>query len=581
MDQTPSLTTTYFLVLMSQDKENESVASSLAVSSSPSSSRDLKRGPSTPLTPSTSHKRPRSETTYESPIAKESCTIRTTCLKTPPPTQNESKAQAVLSANPLSTYRWSRLYGGHGRDSRALWALPVREMTSQRVDFSLRKLLGNFISTEHDRYQMVSPHDLVVPPFACSYANVTKGGKILAVADEDGVVTLIDTLVDTRAPLEESIKMEWTAHENAIFDIVWSADDIRVMTASGDQTVRVWDVATQSSIGTLGVHLFGASDPLNGHQGSVKTVANHPHEPSMYVTCSRDGRMLLWDLRIPGKGLPDGSMAHKPVYMINGAHVPESKTKSRRRTPARAQSFSSAHSVTAALFLPGSTMRIASAGAADGLVKIWDMRMGEVFTDISQNSVARSRLPEGLKRPHGLTSLTMNSNGSLLFASCSDNSVHVYNSSSLSQPICQLRADTFKVTSFYVKTAVSPDDRFLASGSSDGGLYVWDVESYLKRDHMSKYGPIILKGHTSEVTSVSWSGGGDISQQHIANASDDMTVRVWKWDAKVVSDLQNGKVSNRPTHLWGTAVDAEGYTGNHAVLPSLPRHRSPLNIRNM
>ncbi|TPX38288.1 hypothetical protein SmJEL517_g00076 [Synchytrium microbalum] len=492
---------------------------------------------------------------------------------------NDKKSTAVTTAattrlgshTPLSQARWSNAYG---RDSRVLWALPVREMTGQRVDFSLRKLIKRFVSTEHDRYQMVSPQDLVIPPFACSFSNVTNDGKLLAVADEDGVVTFLDTMVDTRAPLEESIKMEWTAHENAIFEVAWSSDDTRLMTASGDQTVKVWDVATRASLGTLGVHQCGITDPLNGHQCSVKAVSNHPQNPSMYVTASRDGRVLLWDLRVPGRTIHDGTTAYKPVYMINGAHVPESTPKP-KRTKRATNSLSTAHGVTAALFLPG-TLRIASAGAADGLVKIWDLRMGTDHTDISQHSISRSRLPEGLKRPHGLTSLTSDSNGSRLFASCSDHSVHVYNTMNLGAPVQQLRSATFKVTSFYIKTAISPDDRFLASGSSDGGLYVWDVEEARsdKNDFYSnvagggrpRVGPIILKGHESEVTAVSWSRGQDVTQQFIANASDDMTVRVWKFDHSKEEDVGTGNL-DRPVHLWGRAVQGEPYVGGTPVKP--------------
>ena len=63
---------------------------------------------------------------------------------------------------------------------------------------------------------------------------------------------------------------------------------------------------------------------------------------------------------------------------------------------------------------------------------------------------------------------------------------------------------------FYVKACLSPDGRYLLSGSSDEHAYIWDTCD-LKGD---KYLPIVkLVGHNAEVTSVAWCPVGEVKVQ--------------------------------------------------------------------
>ena len=43
----------------------------------------------------------------------------------------------------------------------------------------------------------------------------------------------------------------WTAHDNAVFDVAWTERDARLVTASGDQRARLWDVETQALLASL------------------------------------------------------------------------------------------------------------------------------------------------------------------------------------------------------------------------------------------------------------------------------------------------------------------------------------------
>ena len=62
--------------------------------------------------------------------------------------------------------------------------------------------------------------------------------------------------------------------------------------------------------------------------------------------------------------------------------------------------------------------------------------------------------------------------------------------------------------SYYVKACLSPDGRYLLSGSSDLKAYLWDVASRQRRQRRSPY--LALNGHGGEVTAVAWCPVGDI-----------------------------------------------------------------------
>ena len=92
----------------------------------------------------------------------------------------------------------------------------------------------------------------------------------------------------------------WTAHDNAVFDVAWTERDTRLLTASGDQRARLWDVETQTLLASL-----------RGHAGSIKSVSVRPDAPWAVATGARDGNFCLWDTRD----------APRPVARSNSMHI--------------------------------------------------------------------------------------------------------------------------------------------------------------------------------------------------------------------------------------------------------------------
>jgi denticleless len=73
----------------------------------------------------------------------------------------------------------------------------------------------------------------------------------------------------------------------------------------------------------------------------------------------------------------------------------------------------------------------------------------------------------------------------------------MYDAIRLGPPLSRFTHPNYRCSSFYVRMNISPDSRFLVSGSSDKRVYIWEIDAPGEK-------PVILKGHESEVSSVSW-----------------------------------------------------------------------------
>jgi WD40 repeat protein len=82
-------------------------------------------------------------------------------------------------------------------------------------------------------------------------------------------------------------------HEDSVRSVAFSPDGTRIVSGSGDKTLRLWDVSSGQSIGA----------PLQGHEGSVMSVAFSP-DGTRIVSGSGDKTQRLWDAK---SGQPIGA----------------------------------------------------------------------------------------------------------------------------------------------------------------------------------------------------------------------------------------------------------------------------------
>ncbi|ERN09210.1 hypothetical protein AMTR_s00014p00252440 [Amborella trichopoda] len=341
-------------------------------------------------------------------------------------------------------------------------------------------------------------------PLAVSFGKSSKGCHVLAVSDEEGYISFYNTQLNfpplkghSRSEVEARLNA-WIAHHNAIFDICWIRDDAYILTASGDQTIRIWDVEKKASLGIM-----------KEHKASVKSLSSHPVNSDMIVSGSRDGSVILWDMRcnsINQKGLGEPCLG--PTAIIKNAHVYAPQMKRNRRTKGAVASMS----ITSVLYLKDE-FSIASGGDIDSVVKIWDTRCLKEHV-----AEAHPMCPSMDKktRAHGIACLSQDTSGVFLVASCMDNRIYLYNVIHPDKGPMESFSGHLN-GSFYIKAGISPDGSHILSGSSDGNAYIWEVRK-------PEANLMVLKGHEGDVTAVAWCPS-EVGK--IATCSDDFTIRVW------------------------------------------------------
>lgn len=341
------------------------------------------------------------------------------------------------------------------------------------------------------------------PSYSIEYSS--KDPSLLLTSDESGLLSLLS--LSDEGP--EKV-FEFNAHYNSIFDVSWSCDETRVMTASGDTTAAVWEVENSQ-----------LCYRLVGHEASVKTIKNSPLWRDVFVTAGRDGQILFYDLRVGGSIGEDGMSTYSPVantfITLSGKEPRKDSYKS---------------NVTGLEFIAGGSMLACSLSNSPS-VYFYDIRkVSGPAASISSKNKTTTYLaavnPEGYRNPKqedefvqsnkGNSWLTVSKDGGSLAVCSLNNCIYLYSSLTDldSQPPTVL-GDV--PTSFFTKPCFSPDGQFIACGSLNSCIYIWDV----KRPSQSYR----IHGHSREVNSVRWSGGSSL---FLTSCGDDECVLVWDYD---------------------------------------------------
>jgi WD40 repeat protein/serine/threonine protein kinase len=241
------------------------------------------------------------------------------------------------------------------------------------------------------------------------------------------------------------------AHEVAIGPDAGGLSGRRIAAASGDRTVRLWDVRSGMPLATL-----------RGHQERVRSVCFSP-----------DGRRLA-----SGGDYPDNTVR---LWNVAGEPIPPEPLAVMR---------GHGNIIVSIAFSPDGT-RIASA-SWDQTVRIWDGTSGK---------------PLATLRGHAgqVTQVAFSPDGKRLVSASQDRTLRLWDVDR-GDLIVVVRGHTDEVRT----VAFSPDGTLLASGSADGTVRVWDVERLalrsVLRGHSSFVYDVAFSPDGSRLASAAWDG---------------------------------------------------------------------------
>ncbi|XRB25396.1 hypothetical protein RI054_44g152540 [Pseudoscourfieldia marina] len=272
----------------------------------------------------------------------------------------------------------------------------------------------------------------------------------------------------------------------------YSADGTRIVSASVDSTVRVWDATTRACLSVL-----------EGHSREV-TSASYIADGTRIVSASDDKTVRVWDATTGAcLSVLEGhsGLVYSASYSTDGTRIVSSSQDKTVRvwdaTTGACLSVLEGHSdyVRSASYSADGT-RIVSA-SDDKTVRVWDATTGACLSVLEGHSDL-------------VTSASYSADGTRIVSASWDKTVRIWDATT-GACISVLGGHSDLVTS----ASYSTDGTRIVSASVDRTVRIWNAATGACMS--------VLRGHSSPVFSASFSADGT----RIVSASLDNTVRVW------------------------------------------------------
>lgn len=297
------------------------------------------------------------------------------------------------------------------------------------------------------RLQLVGHTDRVT-----SAAFNPKDGRVAVSGSADHSLILWNLESGAKDPIIRKL----IGHTDDVNSVAFSPDGLKILSASSDNSLILWDAGTGQVIRRF-----------IGHSQQVNSVTFSP-DGRTALSGSNDGHIIMWDI---GEGAEIfrktcsaevSSVAFSPDGRLFAAGtqddtvcIGEVETGEQTRLIRPAASFG----VTSLAFNPDSNTVLVGAGGYDPGIFLWDLNTGALIQSLSGHI-------------GGSTRVAWNSNGQMAVTGAYDNQVILWDMAT-GKAIRRFMGHTDDVTS----VNFSPDDSLVLSGSADNTLRLWDISS--------------------------------------------------------------------------------------------------------
>jgi WD40 repeat protein len=320
-------------------------------------------------------------------------------------------------------------------------------------------------------------------------------------------VPYFDLVTRSLKRADDALISVFTGHTDSVNACAFSPDGRYALSASSDQTLRLWNIANGQELRRL-----------SGHTGFVNACAFSP-DGHYALSASSDQTLRLWDVA-NGQELRQfvghTNMVADCAFSPDGRYALSASWDKTLRlwdvaTGQEVRQFTSHTSfVNACAFSPDG--RYALSASWDKTLRLWDVATGQ---EVRQFASKGDYVSACAFSPNGRYAL-----------SCDERSPHLWEVSSGQE--VRAFTDSLGVMPEEVGCAFSPDGRYALTASRNGILRLWAVST--GREIRQYF------GHTDGITACAFSPDG----RSALTASHDHTLRLWK-----TSGLQEAQTSLR------------------------------------